>query len=94
MRNKILVSAAAAFILSSGAALPPALGATPGVAAAEKAARQNNPAVADDTISRYEAKDAKKQAHRAHKKAKVAHHKAKIAAKAAAQADSTPPASR
>ena len=82
MRTKILMSAAAAFLLSSVVTIPAAFGDTPGVAAERKAMKQNNPAVADKIISKYEAKDAKKQAHRAHKKAKVAARKAKAAAKA------------
>ena len=70
MRNKILMSAAAAFLLSSAAGA--AIAASPAVKAEQKAAKQNNPAVADNTITQYAAKDAKKQAHKAHTKAKVA----------------------
>ena len=87
MRHKILMAAAAAFILSSVATAPLVANAQPSPAQMKKAGEKKDPAVADAAIAKYEAKDAKKQAHKAHKKAKVAHHKAKVAAKKAEEAD-------
>ena len=84
MRNKILMAAAAAFVLSSFGAAPLMANAQPSPAEMKKAGEKKDPAVADAAIAKYEAKDAKKQAHKAKRKAKVAHHKARIAAKAAA----------
>ena len=89
MRTQVLMTVAAAFVLSSVATPPSAFAASAAVKAEEKAAHQSNPAVADDTITKYAAKDAKKQAHKAHKKAKLAAKKAKAAAKDAG----APPAS-
>ena len=84
MRNKLLMAAAAAFVLSTVAAVA---GAAPSPDQMRKAGEVKSPAGADAAITKVEAKDAKKQAHRAHRKAKVAHHKARVAAKKADQAE-------
>ncbi len=86
MRNKILITAAAAFILSSVAAAPLVATAQVSPAQMKKDGEIKDAAKADAAISKDEAKDAKKQAHRAHKKAKLAHHKAKKAIKKAEDA--------
>ena len=79
MRHKILIAAAAAFLLSS-------VGMASGVAVAQikpselkKDSEKKEPAVADTAFSKDEAKAAKTQAHTARKKAKTAENKAKIA---------------
>ena len=86
MRNKILMAAIAAFVLSSVGAALHAASAAPSPAEMKKAGEKKDPAAADAAIAKDEAKDAKKQAHVAHRKAKVAHHKAKTAAKKAHEA--------
>lgn len=91
MRHKILAAAAAAFVLTSVGAAPFALADQPSVAAMKKAGREKNPAAADATIAKFEAKDAKKQAHRAYRKAKVAWRNAKVAAVQADRADNPRP---
>jgi hypothetical protein len=87
MRNKILLTTAAAFLLSTVATAPIVAVAQPTPAQMKKAGEIKDPAKADAAISKIEAKDAKKQAHRAHKLAKRAHHKRKVAAKKAEQAE-------
>ena len=87
MRNKILLTAAAAFILSSVAAAPLVATAQVSPAQMKKDGEIKDPAKANAAVAKDEAKDAKKLAHKAHKKAKVAHHKAKIAKKKAEKAE-------
>jgi hypothetical protein len=87
MRNKILMTAAAAFVLSSVSAAPIVATAQPTPAQMKNAGEIKDPAKADAAVSKIEAKDAKKQAHHAHKLAKRAHHKRKVAAKKAEQAE-------
>ena len=83
MRNKLLVTIAAASALSwFGAA-----GAQPSPAQMKKDGEIKDPVAADAAIAKDEAKDAKKQAHEAHRKAQVASHKAKVSAKKADEAD-------
>lgn len=84
MRNKILMTAAAAFVLSSVSA---------GVSVAQikpsefhKDSEKKDPAVADTAGAKSEAKVAKKQASTAEKKAKTAESKAKKASKEADKA--------
>ena len=81
MRNKILMTAAAAFLLSSVAAAPFVANAQVTPAQMKKDGEIKDAAKADAAVAKDEAKDAKKQAHKAHKKAKKAAHKAKTAAK-------------
>ncbi len=81
MRNKILMTAAAAFLLSSVAAAPFVASAQVTPAQMKKDGEIKDAAKADAAVAKDEAKDAKKQAHKAHKKAKKAAHKAKTAAK-------------
>ena len=87
MRNKILLTATAAFVLSTVAMAPYLASAQPSPAQMKRAGETKDPVAADAKIAKYEAKDAKKQAHKARKKAKIAHHKAKVAAKKADEAD-------
>ena len=94
MRKKILMAAAAAFVLSSIAAAPFIANAQPTPGQMKKAGEIKDPAKADAAVAKIEAKDAKKQAHVAHKKAKVAHHKAKVAAKKADKAEKAADAPR
>ncbi len=83
MRHKILMTAAAAFVLSSvGLAASVAVAqVTPAQLKAD--GEKKDPAVADAAIAKDEAKEATKKAHVAKKKAHVAHKKAKAAAKKA-----------
>lgn len=83
MRTKLIAAFAAAFALSSVAAVPFAASAAPTAAEMKKAGEIKDPVKADAAVSKFEAKDAKAQAHRAKKKAKKAHHAAAKAAKAA-----------
>jgi hypothetical protein len=87
MRNKLLMTVAAAFVLSSVGAAGFVANAAPSPAEMKKAGEIKDPAKADAAIAKDEAKDAKKLAHKAHKKAKRAHHKAKVAAKKAEKAE-------
>jgi len=87
MRNKILLTAAAAFILSSVAAAPLVAIAQVSPSQMKKDGEIKDPAKANAAVAKDEAKDAKKLAHRAHKKAKVANHKAKVAKKKAEKAE-------
>lgn len=87
MRKKLLISVAAAFVLSSVGAAGFAAHAAPSASAMKKAGEIKDPAKADAAIAKDEAKDAKKLAHKAHKKAKRAHHKAKVAIKKAEKAE-------
>ena len=87
MRNKILVTAAAAFLLTSVASAPLVAVAQPTPGQMKRAGEIKDPAKADAAISKIEAKDAKKQAHKAHKLAKRAKHKRKVAVKKAEQAE-------
>jgi len=87
MRNKILVTAAAAFILSAVVAAPYVATAQVSPHQMKKDGEIKDPAKADAAVAKDEAKDAKKMAHKAHHKAKVAHHKAKVAIKKAEQAE-------
>jgi len=86
MRNKLYLTLAAAFLLSSVVVAPAAL-AQPSPAQMKKAGEVKEPARADAAVAKVEAKDAKKRAHIAHKKAKRAAHKAKVAAKDAEKAE-------
>ncbi len=92
MRNKILMTVAAAFVLSVGAA-PYVASAAVSPAEMKKAGEIKDPAAADAAVAKVEAKDAKKQSHKARKFAKVASHKAKVASKKAdaAAKDATSP---
>ncbi len=94
MRNKILMTAAAAFVLSSVAVAPYVATAAPSPAEMKKAAETKDPNAANAKVAKYEAKDAKKLAHKAKKKAKVAHHKAKVAEKKAEKAEKEAGAAR
>ncbi len=87
MKNKILMTAAAAFLLSTVATAPVIAVAQPTPGQMKKAGEIKDPAKADAAVSKIEAKDAKKQAHRAHKLAKRAHHKRKVAVKKAIEAE-------
>jgi hypothetical protein len=86
MRKELLVTVAAAFVLSSVAAAPFVANAQVSPAQMKKDGEIKDAAKADAAIAKDSAKDAKKQAHKAHKKAKRAHHKAKVAAKKAEDA--------
>ncbi len=86
MRHKILVTAAAAFLLSS-------VGMASGVALAQvkpsefkKDSEKKDPAAANTAVAKDEAKAAKTSKHTAAKKAKTAEHKAKAASKDADKA--------
>ena len=94
MRNKTLVATAAAFILSSVGSAPYVASAQPSPAEMKKAGEIKSPAAADAAISKDEAKDAKKKAHKAKKAAKRAAHKAKVAAKKADAAAKAPESSQ
>ncbi len=83
MRTKILVTAAAAFVLSSLAAAPFVASAQPSPSAMKKAGEIKDPAAADAAVSKLEAKDARKKDRKARKSAKVAAKKAEVAAKEA-----------
>jgi hypothetical protein len=83
MRNAMLVTLAAGFVLSSTALTPYVASAQPSPAEMKKDGEIKDPAKADAAISKSEAKDAKKQAHKAHKSAKKAAHKADVQAKKA-----------
>ena len=86
MRKELLVTVAAAFVLSSVVAAPILANAQVSAAQMKKDGEIKDPAKADAAIAKDSAKDAKKQAHRAHKQARKAHHKAKLAAKKAEDA--------
>ncbi len=86
MRNKILMTAIAAFMVST-------VGVGGGVAVAQvkpsefkKDSEKKDPAVADASVAKSEAKSAKKHAHMARKKAHAAQSKAKVAVKKADEA--------
>lgn len=91
MRKELLMTAAAALVLSCAAVSAPYVAsAQPSPHQMKKAGEIKNPVKADAKIAKIEAKDARKQARRAHKDANKAWHKARSAAKAADKAD-TPP---
>ena len=83
MRNAMLVTVAAGFVLSSAALTPHAASAQPSPAEMKKDGEIKDPVKADAAISKSEAKDAKTEARKAHKDAKKASHKAKVQAKKA-----------
>ncbi len=87
MRNKLLLAATAAFVMSAVAAAPLVAIAQVSPAQMKKDGEIKDPAKANAAVAKDEAKDAKKHAHKAHKKAKVAHHKAKVAAEKAEKAE-------
>jgi hypothetical protein len=83
MRKKILMTAAAAFLLSTmTVATSPAL-AQVKPSEVKKNSEHKDPAVADAADAKSEKKDAKKEAKVATKKAKTAEKKAKVASKKA-----------
>ncbi len=82
MRKTILLTAAAAFLLSTASVSAPAL-AQVKPSEVKKNPEHKDPAVADAADAKSEKKDATKQAKTATKKAKVATKKAKTAAKKA-----------
>ena len=86
MRTKILVTAAAALLLTSVGMTPYVANAQPSPAQMKKDGEIKSPAAADAAVAKDEAKAAKSKAHVAHKKAKVAKKKAKVAAKKADEA--------
>ena len=86
MSRKIILAAVAAFAVSTVAAAPLAL-AQPSPSAMRKAGEVKDATKANDAVTKIEAKDAKKKAHRAHHYAKRAAHKAKVAEKKAEKAE-------
>ncbi len=80
MRTKILMTAAAAFILTSAVSAPIAANAYPS-GAIRHDAKAKDPVKSDAKMAKALAKDAKKSAKKAHKKAKLAAKKAEKAAK-------------
>ncbi len=83
MRHKILMTAAAAFLVSSVALAGGVAFAQVTPAQLKADGEKKDPAVADAAIAKDEAKVATKKAHTAKKKAHVASKKAKAAAKKA-----------
>jgi hypothetical protein len=90
MRNAMLVTVAAGLVLSSAALIPHAASAQPSPAEMKKDGEIKDAVKADAAISKSEAKDAKKQAHKAHKDARHAAHKATVQAKKADDAAKVP----
>ena len=91
MRKELLVTAAAALVLSCAAvSVPYAASAQPSPHQMKKAGEIKNPVKADARIAKIEDKDARKQARRAHKDASRAWRKARSAARAADKADIPP----
>jgi hypothetical protein len=82
MRNKILIAAAAAFLMSGAVSAY----AAPSFPEVKKDDEKKSPEAAVTGLTKSEAKDAKKNAHAAKHKAKVAEDKAKTAAKEADKA--------
>ena len=81
MRNKILMTAAAAFILSSVSLAPQAVLAQPSPSEMRKAGEIKDPASADAAVAKDEATAAKSKARKAHSAAKKADDAVKDAAK-------------
>ncbi len=83
MRNKILMAAAACFVLSSAGLASSVAVAQVKPSELKKDGEIKDPVVADSAIAKDESKAAKKSAKTAEKKAKVADSKAETAAKKA-----------
>ena len=81
MRNKILITAAAAFLLSSVSLAPFVAYAQPTPGQMKRDGEIKDPAAADAAVAKDAAKDAKSKAHKAHHMAKKADDAAKDAAK-------------
>ncbi len=86
MRNALVTTVAAAFVLASAGAVPYAANAQPSTSTMKHDAEIKDPVKADTALAKDLDKDAQKQAHKAKHKAKVAHHKSVVAADKADQA--------